>query len=110
MRWEHPQRGFLAPSEFVPLAEESGMIHALTLWVLAASLRQQKAWRAKGLDIPVAVNMSRRMLQDPRLPEIIAHLLVQCDAAPSGLEARAPQRPRSVLSTLSRKIPPVAAY
>ena len=69
VRWQHPQRGFLPPSEFIPLAEQTGLIHPLSLWVLEAALRQQQAWRALGMDIPVAVNLSRRMLHDPRLPE-----------------------------------------
>ena len=75
MRWQHPQRGFLPPSEFIPLAEQSGLIHPLSRWVLDAALRQQQAWRALGMDIPVAVNLSRRMLHDPQLPETVARLL-----------------------------------
>ena len=67
--------GFLPPSEFIPLAEQSGLIHPLSRWVLDAALRQQQAWRAIGLDVPVAVNLSRRMLHDPHLPETVAQLL-----------------------------------
>ena len=48
VRWQHPQRGFLPPSEFIPLAEQSGLIHPLSRWVLEAALRQQQAWRAVG--------------------------------------------------------------
>ena len=68
VRWQHPQRGFLPPSEFIPLAEQTGLIYPLSRWVLEAALRQHQAWRAVGMDVPVAVNLSRRMLHDPHLP------------------------------------------
>jgi diguanylate cyclase (GGDEF)-like protein len=85
VRWQHPQRGFLPPSDFIPLAEQTGLIYPLTRWVLEAALRQNQAWRALGLDIPVAVNLSRRSLQDPQLPEMVASLLARYDAQPSAL-------------------------
>ena len=85
VRWQHPQRGFLPPGEFIPLAEQSGLIHPLSLWVLEAALRQQQAWRGMGMDIPVAVNLSRRMLHDPQLPETVARLLVELGCATSAL-------------------------
>ena len=85
VRWQHPQRGFLPPSEFIPLAEQTGLIYPLSHWVLDAALRQQQAWRAVGLDIPVAVNLSRRTLHDPQLPETVAQLLTRWDIAPTAL-------------------------
>jgi diguanylate cyclase (GGDEF)-like protein/PAS domain S-box-containing protein len=85
VRWQHPQRGFLPPAEFIPLAEEIGLIYPLTRWVLEAALRQHHAWRALGLDIPVAVNLSRRSLHDPQLPAMIAELLARLGVAPAGL-------------------------
>jgi diguanylate cyclase (GGDEF)-like protein/PAS domain S-box-containing protein len=85
VRWQHPQRGFLPPSEFIPLAEQTGLIYPLSHWVLEAALRQQRAWRRVGLDIPVAVNLSRRTLHDPELPETVARLLTRWDVAPTGL-------------------------
>ena len=48
VRWQHPQRGFLPPSEFIPLAEQTGLIYPLSRWVLEAALRQHQAWRARG--------------------------------------------------------------
>jgi predicted signal transduction protein with EAL and GGDEF domain len=53
VRWQHPQRGLLGPGEFVPLAERTGMVAALTRWVLDTAVRQCAAWRAAGLDLPV---------------------------------------------------------
>jgi diguanylate cyclase (GGDEF)-like protein/PAS domain S-box-containing protein len=85
VRWQHPLRGFLPPSEFIPLAEQTGLIHPLTRWVLEAALRQQQAWRAMGLEIPVAVNLSRRTLQDAQLPEMVAQLLGRYAVPPSAL-------------------------
>ena len=85
VRWQHPQRGFLPPSEFIPLAEQTGLIYPLSHWVLDTALRQQQAWCAVGLDIPVAVNLSRRTLHDPQLPETVARLLTRWDIAPTAL-------------------------
>jgi diguanylate cyclase (GGDEF)-like protein/PAS domain S-box-containing protein len=86
VRWQHSQRGFLPPSEFVPLAEQTGLIYPLTRWVLEAALRQHHAWRATGLDIPVAVNLSRRSLHDPHLSDMVAELLARLGVASAGLE------------------------
>jgi predicted signal transduction protein with EAL and GGDEF domain len=55
VRWQHQQHGFLSPSEFMPLAEQSALIHPVSQWVLETALHQQQAWRALGMDIPVAV-------------------------------------------------------
>ena len=67
VRWQHPLRGFLPPSEFIPLAEQTGLIYPLTRWVLEAALRQNQAWRALGLDIPVAVNLSQALAPGPAI-------------------------------------------
>src|SRR4029077_16373347 len=85
VRWQHPHRGLLPPSDFIPLAELSGLIHPLSRWVLEAAVRQQQVWRAIGLNFPVSVNLSRRMLHDPQIPETIAHLLAAAVAPPSSL-------------------------
>jgi diguanylate cyclase (GGDEF)-like protein/PAS domain S-box-containing protein len=85
VRWQHPSRGFLSPGEFIPLAERTGLIYPLSRWVLEAALRQQQAWRAVGLEIPMAVNLSRRMLHDPHLPDTVEQLLERWDGAPGSL-------------------------
>ena len=85
VRWQHPFRGFLSPGEFIPLAEKSGLIYPLTRWVLEAALQQQRAWHAVGLDVPMAVNLSRRMLHDPHLPDTVAQLLARWEVAPGSL-------------------------
>ena len=58
IRWRHPQRGIIAPDEFIPLAEESGMIVAIGRWVLDEACRQAAGWAAGGLRVGVAVNVS----------------------------------------------------
>lgn len=75
LRWEHPTRGFMAPDEFIPVAESTGLIHPLTRYVLDKSLAQCKAWASSGLDLTVAVNLSARNLMDATLPETLAGLL-----------------------------------
>jgi diguanylate cyclase (GGDEF)-like protein len=75
VRWNHPVHGALAPSEFVPLAEQSGLIQPLTKYVISEALIQLQRWRAAGLDIHVAVNLSAQSLQDVQLPTEIGFLL-----------------------------------
>jgi predicted signal transduction protein with EAL and GGDEF domain len=62
VRWQHPQRGLLAPNVFLPLAEMSDVIHALTIEVLELALAQQRDWLRRGLRYAVAVNLSARNL------------------------------------------------
>jgi len=74
-RWQHPELGLLPPEQFIPLAEQTGLIVPLTRWVLDTAVRQVRAWRDDGLDLGVAVNLSARTLRDPELSEAIAGLL-----------------------------------
>jgi diguanylate cyclase (GGDEF)-like protein/PAS domain S-box-containing protein len=62
VRWQHPVRGLLGPDEFIALAERTGLIRDLTDAVLATALQQCATWRSEGLDLPVAVNLSPRVL------------------------------------------------
>ena len=75
VRWQHPELGLLPPARFIPLAEQSGLIHPLTVWVLRAALHQAAAWREQGIHLPVAVNLSARTLHDPRLLDVILESL-----------------------------------
>ncbi len=75
VRWQHPRLGLLAPDLFVPLAEQHGLMRALTMEVLDQALRQQLRWREVGRAIPVAVNLSPSNLLDTRLPEDVTALL-----------------------------------
>jgi diguanylate cyclase len=75
VRWNHPEQGLLSPDKFIPLAEHTGLIRPLTLTVMAAALDQCAAWRAAGLTLGVAVNLSPRNLMDADLPRQINQML-----------------------------------
>jgi diguanylate cyclase (GGDEF)-like protein len=75
IRWQHPTRGIIPPSEFVPFAEQTGYIRLLTRWVLEESIKQFGRWRAKGIDLRISVNISVRDLMNRELPEIVEGLL-----------------------------------
>ncbi len=84
VRWQHPRHGMLSPDKFIPLAEHTGLIKPLSLWVLGAALRQCRSWLDAGLEIRVAINLSARLLQDERLVETITEIL-QTWGVPAGL-------------------------
>jgi len=75
VRWAHPTHGLLAPDQFIPLAEQTGLIVPLTRWVLEHALAQQAAWTRAGQPLAVAVNLSVRTLHDEHLPDTLAWLL-----------------------------------
>ena len=85
VRWIHPEHGFMAPDEFIGLAESSGNISLLTDWVLDRAIRQQAEWSARGIDVSIAVNLSALDLQDDTLPERVAAMLAARDVAPANL-------------------------
>lgn len=72
VRWQHPRLGLLAPAQFIPLAEATGLVRALTAWVAARALAQCAEWRASGMDLPVSVNASARDLVDKDFPDRVA--------------------------------------
>lgn len=74
LRWNHPVRGFVPPGEFIPLAEQTGLVHSLTRRVLELVLEQQRAWLDEGWEIQVAVNLSALNLGEPDLDQRIADL------------------------------------
>ncbi len=70
IRWNHPTRGMVSPNDFIPIAEESGLITPISEWVLGAAFRQAKLWRESGLPpITVAVNLSARQIEHPQFVE-----------------------------------------
>lgn len=87
VRWPHPERGMVPPLEFIPLAEESGLIEALGDWVLRAVCGQVQAWRNSGFEAPaVAVNLSAREFQQTNLVEKIDRALREADLGADGIE------------------------
>jgi diguanylate cyclase (GGDEF)-like protein len=85
-RWNHPEFGIVGPSEFVPIAEQTGLITPLTSFVLDAALRQIKEWRDSGLELGVAVNLSARSFLDTHLAVEIPRLLAKWDVDAEQLE------------------------
>src|SRR5215211_6473583 len=84
VRWRRPGYGLLPPDAFIELAERTGLIRPLTLWVLRAAVADQAAWARAGLMIPVAVNLSARALHASVVDEVAA--LQERAAATGGLE------------------------
>ena len=74
-RWPHAGLGFVPPDEFIPLAEQTGMIRMLTLWVLQQAVSQCVDWRRRGIDIMVSVNLSTHCLRDASFCGELAVLL-----------------------------------
>ncbi len=83
IRWQHPTRGMVPPNEFIPVAEETGMIGAIGDWVLAEACRQLRAWQDDGIQhLRMSINLSASQFMDKTLPDRIHELLGQY-----GLEA-----------------------
>jgi EAL domain-containing protein (putative c-di-GMP-specific phosphodiesterase class I) len=85
VRWQHPTRGLLYPDTFLPLAESTGYVKAITGCVLDTALRQCAAWAADGLKLHVAVNISTRDLEDDAFPTRVAALLSEVQVDPTHL-------------------------
>ncbi len=87
VRWEHPERGLISPGEFIPLAEETGLIVPIGEWVLRTACAQARAWHAAGhSDLRVTVNFSARQFEHPNLAELIRTVLKETGLAASALE------------------------
>jgi diguanylate cyclase (GGDEF)-like protein/PAS domain S-box-containing protein len=93
VRWQHPQRGLLRPSEFIPLAESSELIGAIDRWVLQTACAQNRAWQADGYSpVRVAVNLSSRLLQSGSLTQTVEEALRQSGLDPYWLELEVAER------------------
>lgn len=86
VRWKHPEYGVIPPDQFITVAEHSGLIKSLTLWVIKTAIHQSKTWYQERKDLTVAANLSARNLEDSDLPDHIAELLAAAGLAPSSLE------------------------
>jgi len=85
VRWNHRVHGFIPPDEFIPVAEQTGLIVPLTDYVLTETLAQQVRWQRQGLDLEVSVNLSPRVVQDAGLPTLVRQRLDETGADPSRL-------------------------
>jgi diguanylate cyclase (GGDEF)-like protein/PAS domain S-box-containing protein len=109
LRWQHPDRGLVGPDAFIPMAQQTGLIKPLTLYVIDAALRQCQAWLTDGLRLAIAVNLSARNLVDGDFPDQVAGLLERWEIEPDLLEFEItesamltdPGRTRLILERLS---------
>jgi diguanylate cyclase (GGDEF)-like protein/PAS domain S-box-containing protein len=85
VRWNHPREGLMPPDRFIPMAEETGIIHPLTAWVLDSALTQLSKWVADGIDVSVSINVSPRNIEDHSLEEMVARALSNFKVDPSRL-------------------------
>ena len=107
VRWQHPQYGVIPPDQFITIAEHSGLIQPLTLWVVKTALDQCKIWQREGKAPNVAVNLSARNLEDPELPDQIARLLEASGVGSASLnleitESALMVNPAQAMETLTR--------
>jgi diguanylate cyclase (GGDEF)-like protein len=87
IRWRHPEKGIILPIEFIPLAEEVGLISSMTQWIIREACRQNKMWQTAGLScIRVAVNLTTREFQQPDLVNMIQTILTETQLEPKYLE------------------------
>ena len=86
VRWQHPELGLLRPDRFISLAEETGLIAPIGLWVLRTACASARSWREAGMPLPVAVNLSARQFHDGRLVADIAAILAGAGLEPGDLE------------------------
>jgi diguanylate cyclase (GGDEF)-like protein len=107
LRWQHPERGLVAPSHFIPFAEQTGFIHTLTLWVLEEAARHWHLLNDEGLPLLLSVNLSTRDLLDQNLPQKFEALLARHKVAASAFcleitESAMMDEPQRALATLDR--------
>lgn len=79
IRWEHPTRGFVAPDQFIPFAEQTGYIKTISRWVADKAIHQCAMWREQGIELAVSVNVSARELIQSTLPEMFQSMLQKYD-------------------------------
>lgn len=107
VRWPHAERGLIPPDQFIPLAEQTGLIRGLSRWVLNAALRQCHLWQQAGLAIPVAINLSMRNLHDPDLLQTVSELLAAWGVPPTWVKVEITESslmadPDQVMKTLNQ--------
>ncbi|PLX81734.1 MAG: hypothetical protein C0617_16110 [Desulfuromonas sp.] len=87
LRWQHPERGMVSPGDFIPLAEETGLIVPIGEWVLQAACAQNKAWQDKGYaPVRITVNVSGRQFKQPGFVDMVERILRETGLDPQWLE------------------------
>ncbi|WP_342768259.1 bifunctional diguanylate cyclase/phosphodiesterase [Fontibacillus phaseoli] len=86
IRWNHPRLGVISPYEFIPIAEETGLIVPITRWTLKQASLQCREWHSRGVKQPVSVNLSVRLFQTESLQEMVQSTLKEADLDPLWME------------------------
>jgi EAL domain-containing protein (putative c-di-GMP-specific phosphodiesterase class I) len=87
LRWKHPEQGFISPMVFIPIAEETGLIHAIGDWVLKTACLKVKSWQDAGYPpLRLAVNISSRQIYQPNFTAKVAQIVKDTGLAPQNLE------------------------
>ena len=86
VRWDHPEHGLIPPDEFIPLAEQGGLIGPLATWVLNEALGQLRRWQDSGRELEIAINLSSRNLYDSHLVDTVSALLDKWSIDPGALK------------------------
>lgn len=87
VRWQHPELGMVSPADFIPIAEETGLIMPIGEWILRTACQQNKSWQRAGLkSFPVAVNLSVRQIEETDLVDLVQLILQESALAPQFLE------------------------
>ncbi len=111
VRWNHPSHGIIPPNEFIPLAELTGLIEELTVWVFKNAFRQGAIWHKENMNFGIAVNVSTLSLLNPKFPEVLTDLLTTFDFPAESLFMEItetsimadPERSLAILDRIHRK-------
>ncbi|MGO4306819.1 putative bifunctional diguanylate cyclase/phosphodiesterase [Cupriavidus sp. RAF12] len=107
VRWDHPTRGFVPPDQFIPFAEQTGYIKAISHWVAEKAIQQCAAWHTSGIELAVSINVSARDLIQSALPDSFGALLKKYGVAPEMVwieitESAIMEDPNNAIETLDR--------
>lgn len=107
VRWQHPERGWVPPNQFIPFAEQTGKIRSLTLWMLRECMQQSLRWNAAGRQLRVSVNVSVSDMEDPGFVSLVECLLNETGANAQDLcleitESAVMGEPERVMAALRR--------
>ncbi len=86
LRWDHPEHGSIPPQEFIPVAERSGLIRDIGVWVLRSACRQAALWRAAGTELTMSVNVSAMQFRVGNMPDLVADILRETGLPGEALE------------------------
>jgi len=107
VRWQHPEKGLVQPDLFIPMAEQTGIIHPFTAWLIDEAVSQIRQWQDKGIHLVVAINLAPRNLLEADLPQRLIHALNHWHIRPASLMLEITERgliaePQRALAILGR--------